>query len=279
MSSYRDIEGQLRGKTNAKILILDTNNLQFYYQHQDTLPPSDLFQPYDMVFIPGWVHAEYVHHTGKSEYVTSIPTAIHYIDEFEDYLPMVGYQDTRLMELFRLASPYGEAQRFFGQYRRMPADELPDDWIELFYEQGFTTRQTGALTTKKNAGEVSILTLAFLLCSHYRDEVSNISIATSDFGIIALKKKLLCEANSPSLNLDVSPVPPLSYLSTDVSLFQAIKTGIILPDHIQRMRPNPKSSIYVEHFGDGSSALHEAVVDTPSFIEICKNPDKYKIIF
>lgn len=112
MSSYRDIEGQLRGKTNAKILILDTNNLQFYYQHQDTLPPSDLFQPYDMVFIPGWVHAEYVHHTGKSEYVTSIPTAIHYIDEFEDYLPMVGYQDTRLMELFRLASPYGEAQRF-----------------------------------------------------------------------------------------------------------------------------------------------------------------------
>lgn len=30
MGSYRDIEGELRGKTNVRILILDTGNIQFH---------------------------------------------------------------------------------------------------------------------------------------------------------------------------------------------------------------------------------------------------------
>jgi hypothetical protein len=279
MGSYRDIEDELRGRTNVRILILDTGNIQFLYQYSDVLPQNILFQPYDMVLIPGWVHAEYAHHTGKLQYVSAIPTALYYIDEVEDYLPMIGYQDKRLMELFRVASPFGESQRFFNQYRHVPAEDLPDDWIDQYYENGFLTRQTETLFTKKNAGEVSILTLTFLLLSHYRNEISNISIATSDFCVISLKNRLLREANSPTLTLSVSQTPPISYLSKDVSLFHAVKTGLILPDSIARMRPNPKSSIYVEHFNDGSSTLHEVVVETPSFIEMCRNPDKYTIIF
>ncbi|MNC01177.1 hypothetical protein D3C75_485200 [compost metagenome] len=279
MGSYRDIEGELRGKTNVRILILDTGNIQFLYQYSDVLPQSFLFQPYDMVLIPGWVHAEYAHHSGKLQYVSEIPTALYYIDEIEDYLPMIGYQDKRLMELFRVASPFSESQRFFNQYRNVPAEDLPDDWIDLYYENGFLTRQTETLITKKNAGEVSILTLAFLLLSHYRNEISNISIASSDFCVISLKNRLLREANSPNLALSVPQTPPISYLSKDVTLFHAVKTGLIPPDSIASMRPNPKSSIYVEHFRDGSSTLHEVVVETPTFIEMCRNPDKYTIIF
>ncbi|AIQ62811.1 hypothetical protein PSTEL_06540 [Paenibacillus stellifer] len=279
MGSYRDIEGELRGKTNVRILILDTGNIQFLYQYSDVLPQSILFQPYDIVLIPGWVHAEYAHHTGKLQYVSAIPTALYYIDEVEDYLPMIGYQDKRLMELFRVASPFSESQRFFNQYRNVPAEDLPDDWIDLYYENGFLTRQTETLITKKNAGEVSILTLAFLLLSHYRNEISNISIATSDFCVISLKNRLLREANSPNLALSVPQTPPISYLSKDVTLFHAVKTGLTLPDSIARMRQNPKSSIYVEHFRDGSSTLHEVVVETPTFIEMCRKPHKYTIIF
>ncbi|KOP64818.1 hypothetical protein AMS62_05810 [Bacillus sp. FJAT-18019] len=279
MGSYRDIEGALRGKSNVTILILDTINIQFFYQHQGVLPQSAIFAPYDMVLIPGWVHAEYAHHEGKAAYIAGISPFQFFVEEAEDYLPMIGYMDKRLMELFRVAAPFSESQRFFNQFRKLEADELPDNWIDQYYENGFLTRMTGALTTKKNAGELSILTLAFLLLSHYPNEISNISIATSDFGIISLKNRVLREANTPPLLLNVTNKPPISYLSTDVSLFNAVRTGLIQPHDIPSMRPNPKSSIFVEHFSDGSSALNEAVVDTTLFVEMCRNPDRYTIVF
>lgn len=52
---------------------------------------------------------------------------------------MIGYQDKSLMELFRVASPFSESQRFFNQYRNVLAEDLPDDWIDLYYENGFLT--------------------------------------------------------------------------------------------------------------------------------------------
>ncbi|MGO0063316.1 hypothetical protein ACTID9_25490 [Brevibacillus fluminis] len=279
MGSYRDIEGFLREKRNVKILILDTNNIQFFYQNREVLTQSFIFEPYDMVLIPGWVRAEYAHHDGKVAYILGITPPLFFVEESEDYLPMIGYMDKRLMELFRVAAPFRESQRFFSQHSKLEADELPDDWIELYYDNGFFTRQTGSLITKKNAGEVSILTLAFLLLSHYPNEISNISIATSDFGIIALKKKVLEVAKVPPLQLNVTNKPPISYLSTDVALFNAVKAGIIRSQDVSILRPNPKSSIFVENFDDGSSGLHETVVDTPSFLEMCSDPDRYKIVF
>lgn len=281
MGSYRDIKGELRGKTNAQLLILDTNNIQFYFQHSGLLPQAEIFQPYDMVFIPGWVHAELAHHVGKSAYVASIPSPVFFVEEAEDYLPMIGYSDKRLMELFRLSAPFQESQRFFSHYRNVEADDLPDDWIDLYYQSGFFTRPAppGSLVTRKNAGEVSILTLTFLLLSHYPNEIANISIATSDFGLISIKNKLLRDATKPPLQLIISPSSPISFLSTDVTIFNAINSGLIQPQDILDIRPNPKSSIIIKHFTDGTSALYEAVIDTPSFVEICKNTAQYTILF
>lgn len=279
MGNYRDVEAQLRNANDAKILMLDTNNIQFYFQYEGLISQSHIFDRYDIVLIPGWVHAEYSHHEGKSRYVASIPSPTFIVEETDDYLPMLGYNDKKLMELFRVASPFSESQRFFNHYRKLEADELPDEWIDEYYDQGFYTRSTGGIVTKKNAGEVSILTLCFSLLHHYPTQIGNISIASSDFGIIKLKNRILKEANNRPLELGISDSPPISFLSTDVSLFIAVQAGLIQAQQVSTMRPNPKSSLYIEYFPDDTSTLHEHVLDTPSFVNICMNHTRYKILF
>lgn len=280
MSSYRDLAGVLHGKTDSKILILDSNNLQFYYQHQSLLPVTHIFDPYDLVLIPGWVYAEFSHHTGKDTYVRSdIPTTKLFIDEIDDYLPMLDHSDKKLMELFSTSSTSTESYRFFSPMKKLQVEDYPDDWILQFYNTGFPTQQNGTRVTRKNAGEISIITLAFSLLSHFQSNIASISLASSDKGIIRLKDKVLEVANQSPLELNIHKSPPISFLSTDVSIFNAIKSGLIVPNQISGLRPNPRSSIYVEHHEDGSSSLNTISVDTPMFIDMCSDPSKYTILF
>lgn len=141
MGNYRELENSHLSIRNAKILILDTGNIQFYFQHSDLLPQSHIFKRFDLVLIPGWVHAEYAHHAGKARYIASIPVPCIILDEVDDYLPLLGYSDKKLMELFRIATPLAEAQQFFNAYRRREVEDWPDDWIDQFYLNGFPTFQ------------------------------------------------------------------------------------------------------------------------------------------
>lgn len=280
MSSYRDLAGLLQGKTDSKILILDSNNLQFYYQHQMLMPATHIFAPYDLILIPGWVYAEYSHHTGKDSYVKNdIPTTKLYIDEVNDYLPMLEHSDKKLMELFATCSTAEEAYRFFGPMKKLQVDDYPDDWIVQFYNNGFPMQQKGTLLTRKNAGEISIITLAFSLLSHFQSNIASITLASSDKGSIRLKEKVLSVANQSPLELNIHKAPPISFLTTEVSMFNAVKSGILDPNRISTLRPTPRSSIYVEHHADMSSTIHDIVVDTASFINMCQNHQNYTIVY
>ncbi|MDF2921215.1 MAG: hypothetical protein K0R57_129 [Paenibacillaceae bacterium] len=279
MGNYSEVEALLRRAENARILILDSNNLQFYHQHCELLPQAHIFSPYEVVLIPGWVHEEYAHHRRKSEYVASIHAPTIILEETDDYLPMLGYSDKKLLELFRLAAPFGDAQKFFNYYRRLEADELPDDWIQLFYNQGFSQKDTGGRITRKNAGEVSILALCFCLSAHYPTQIGNISLATSDLGSIKIKERILKECSNPPLDLRITEHPPISFLTTDVSLFRAVQAEIITPNLIPRLRPNARSSQYIEHHPDSTSSFHQHVLSNDDFVSMCRNTNQYSIIF
>lgn len=135
------------------------------------------------------------------------------------------------------------------------------------------------MNTKKNAGEVSVLTLSFSLLSHYPTQIANIAIASSDLGIINIKDRIVREANKTPLELEIPISPPISYFSKDVSMFIAVKEGIIQPHQISALRPNASSSTYVELFPDGTTALHRHLLQTSDFEEMCRNHQRYNIIF
>lgn len=158
-------------------------------------------------------------------------------------------------------------------------EDYPDHWIAEFYNNGFPMQQDGSKLTRKNAGEISITTLVFSLLSYFQGSIASLSLASSDKGIMKLKNKVQEVANHSPLELDIPKAPPISFLTTDVSIFNAIKSGIISPDQINTLRPNPRSSIYVEHHVDGSSTIHDIVVDTAAFIHMCQNHQRYTILF
>lgn len=193
---------------------------------------------------------------------------------------MIEYNDQKLMELFRSSSLGSEAQRFFNIYRKYNPEDLPDNWIRELYNNGFPIRTTpsGGIA-RKNAGEVSIITLTFLLLSHYRDEMESVSIASSDFAINRMQSKVTGNIMEQHLQLSVENPPPISIVSTDVSMCRAFNSGIIDIHNVRQMRHVPKSVIYVQIFEDNSSTIVERVADNTAFEEILLNPDRYIVIF
>ncbi|OBZ11135.1 MULTISPECIES: hypothetical protein [Bacillales] len=278
MANYEALEDKLRNATEAKVLILDSGKLQFLYLHQDVLKQDEVFEGYDLVLIPGWVQAEYGHHTGKVEYVASIPIDVIILEEAEDYPAMISYDARRLMELFKLSAPHGEALKFLSLLSRKDLINW-DDWINQFYDEGFPMKEAETKTTRKNAGEVSILTLAYLLLSHYPTQIHNIAIATSDFGLIRIRDNMEKNANGPKTNLNISVPANISFMSKDVTMFQAVKRGRLQVEDIPRLRPNDSSSFYLELFEDGTSVPRALKLETTKFVDICRHYHRYIMIY
>ncbi|WP_142675615.1 hypothetical protein [Rossellomorea aquimaris] len=151
-----------------RILIMDNNNLEFCSQHDDVYSSEEVFKEYDMILIPDWVHREISHSQKRLHYLASVPIPYFIVSEEEDYPELVGYQELRLLELFFHASSaisparklYSTLKKFYHEH-----DDLPESWIEDFYEEGFEV--TSGTDLRKNAGETSILVLTYLLLHHF----------------------------------------------------------------------------------------------------------------
>lgn len=84
MGMYRDLDTFLRGRRHVKVIILDSNNLQFYFQHRAILTLEHIFEPYNAVMIPGWVYAEFSSSPEKLQYIGQLTIPYFIIDEEDD---------------------------------------------------------------------------------------------------------------------------------------------------------------------------------------------------
>lgn len=196
------------------------------------------------------------------------------LHEESDYLPLVNFEDQRLKEVFRRsAALYTSPRKFFSELEkriRQNGNIVPDNWILDFYEQGFMTKETSNGETKKNAGEVSILTLAFILLHKFNHNISQITISSSDMGSFDIKQNIMQHLSKHRL-LDLPARIPVSFLSTDVLIVQAFRAKKIDESIVKDIRKNPRSVIYTEILPDRTTTTHQHVLNTRGFIEILKN--------
>ena len=184
MVNYGELTNFFRDKTEVKIIILDNNNIQFCNHYEQYFSLEDSYNNYDIILVPGCVFAEVAHSKQRLNYLARLPKQLIIPIEEDDYLPLIGYEDAKLMKLFEYAStPYSSCRAFFKTLKQIigKTGEIPDDWIADFYEKGFDVKlNVDGKQLKKNAGEISILVLSFLLIHHFTCKINQITISTSD---------------------------------------------------------------------------------------------------
>ena len=272
----------------ARILIIDNNNLEFCSQHELLFPPSIIFNNYDLILVPEWVHAEISHSEKRLEYLADIPTKTLILNEEEDYIPLINNQEFKLMQLFGHASnSITKARKVIGELKKYYNQnlDLPEDWIIQFCENAFqiniSTRivegENKVIELKKNAGETSILVLAYLLIHRFSHKIKHITVFSSDKGSLTIKKCIM--DNLGKMELIHNSFVPISFKSTDVLLIEAIKDGRIQLEDIRRLRTNSKTVIYTQILKDSSSHRGEHVMDTNEFIRALETIDEYHFEF
>jgi hypothetical protein len=235
--SFNDLHEFIKAHNNIRFCILDNNNIQFCMHNQIFFPIDKIYEHYDIVLIPGWVHAEVGQSDHRVKYIAEIPKPLYILDEVTDYLPLVQYQDERLMNVFLNASqPLTKPKKYLktilsklkeSKARIQNGEDIDIEdqlynWIENYYADGFDTKETATGELKKNAGEISILTLAYLLIHMYKDKIKHIAISSSDKGVLEIKKNILNNVSRDNL-LNVPFKNPIGFLSTDVLLATAHK--------------------------------------------------------
>ncbi|MFC7393029.1 hypothetical protein [Scopulibacillus cellulosilyticus] len=278
MGNYRDFDRVINERNSNRILIMDNNNLEFCSQHGDIFHTDKVFNNYDIILIPEWVHREISHSSNRLNYLAAIPVPYFILNEEEDYVDLINYQELRLMELFKHASSsISPARKFFSGLKKYynQNNDLPEHWIEDFYEEGFEVR--GDTELRKNAGETSILVLTYLLLHHYPSLIGHITIFSSDKGTLTIKQKIM--DNLRKIELIHNPATPVSFASTDILLIEAISEGWINIEDVNKLRPNSKFVIYTKKLDNQSSSRHEYVMDTVDFVDALKHIDDYHFEF
>lgn len=285
MGKYEELNEEIQGGNNLRILIIDNNNLEFCIQNETFFPASTIFDNYDIILTPEWVHSEIAHSERRLQYLASIPKSSFILSEEEDYTRFVDYQDYRLMGLFDYASySIAKARKKINEFKRIYSleQDLPEDWIADFCNNAFEINETTGpdgevIELRKNAGETSILVLAYLLVHHYSSNIGRITIFSSDKGSLTIKENIM--DNLGKMEITHNTKIPITFKTTDVLIAEAFKDGRIQLSDISRMRTNPRTVMYTELLDDGTSHRYQAVFDTIEFLKIINSIDKYHIEF
>ncbi|WP_413363441.1 hypothetical protein [Lysinibacillus sp. 3P01SB] len=285
MGQYEELNEGIQRGNNLRILIIDNNNLEFCIQNKTFFPANTIFDNYDIILTPEWVHSEIAHSDSRLQYLASIPKPSYILSEEEDYTRLVDYQDYRLMRLFDYAtSSITKARKKIGEFKSYYAREqdLPENWIADFCDNAFEINETTGpggetIELRKNAGETSILVLAYLLVHHYSSKIGRITIFSSDKGSLTIKESIMDNLGKMELTNNVKI--PITFKTTDILIAEACKDGRIQSSDILSIRSNPRTVIYTELLDDRTSHRYKGVLDTNEFIKLVDSIDKYHIEF
>lgn len=192
----------LVSNSSLNVSILDNNMVEFltYLNDEQLLV---VFENYHIIFIPEWVRFEINDSDKRRTFIDSLNKLLdidfYFIDE-NDYLELVDSRDLLLMKIFfACCFPIAEVNSFIQKniIKRKDLEDIEIEynaWLKSIYENGFKGDcLANGRIKRKNAGEISILVLSYLLAYHYNSSVSNITILTYDKDVYAIKNKAQCK--------------------------------------------------------------------------------------
>lgn len=212
-----------------KVCMLDNNSIEFLLRIENEVSIEEFFKSYDLVLLPKWVEVEVNDSIYRTEYIKRLinikSIKFYAIDEYQ-YLDLLNGRDNFLFKIFQeVCRIDSRINGFINReiLRGKQIEDLPDyeEWLELFYEKAFESDilKNGRIK-RKNAGEISIAVLAFIISKFYI--VEYVTVISQDGGTYEMIRRAEYDISS---KVGITNNNPITFKSNDCIINEFYKMG------------------------------------------------------
>ena len=271
---------------SLKVCILDNNSVEFLTWVSESISPEKIFNQYDIVIIPQWVWNEICDSENRKSYVNDLKqySKVQIIDEV-DYLILVDYKEAELYYLF-LYCCYNVSRlvSFIKKniLKNKPVEELEpyEDWLCVFYEKGLDKKElSNGRIQRKNAGEISISVLSYVLSFYYNKNIDNITVFSTDrdaYEFVSKAKEMLYKDERFKDRANTS----ITFKSNDFLIYEWYKLGYIdkqrINTFVDRYRQARRIK-FTRKKKNNSIEEQDKLIDNAAFLEMVKDNTIYLI--
>lgn len=277
IDNIKELISDLSDDKIKNICILDNNSVEFLLRIKNEVTIREFFQNYDLVLLPQWVEVEvndsiyrknYINELEQLEYIKfCVISEYWYLDLLKS---RDGFLFTIFQEVIRLdARLNGFINR--NILKGKPIEDLPEyeEWINLFYNNAFEQEVLKNHRIKrKNAGEISIAVLSFIISKFYKVEF--VTVISQDSGTYEMIKRATLDVMS---KVCTEYDNPITFKSNDCIINEFYKVSSLrdrINKEISKLR-NPRRLKYIKIKGDTSIEEICKVISNEEFLELLED--------
>lgn len=276
----KELKKYLSTGMSLKVCILDNNSVEFLTWVRKSVSPEKIFSQYDIIFIPQWVWVEVCDSDNRKSYINDLKhySKVQIIDEV-DYLTLVDYKEAELYYLF-LYCCYNVSRliSFIKKniLKNRPVEDLDpyEEWLNIFYEEGLDQRKlSNGRIQRKNAGEISISVLSYILSYYYSESIDIITIFSSDrdtYEFISKAKEILYGDERFKNRNNTS----ITFKSNDFLIYEWTRLGYINENNIDAFVDSYRQTRRIKFTRkkqDNSIEEQDKLIDNAAFLEMLKD--------
>lgn len=288
ITKAKELISYLELSSNIKIGILDNNTINFLVKADKISFTNKILSGYNLLLIPNWVYEEVSDSRERVDYLELLSNNdinVFLINEF-DYEEISKWKQQYVYKFFLYSCfKVAKLKCYLKRYveRNMPLSDLEDYkiWIEQFYNNAFDgDKLNNGRQQRKNAGEISICVLAFIISYIYSLNKHSITILSNDrdtYDFISYaKNKLMNDEFLKNKNSLAITFKSNDFIIREIHLSDYIKCNNCLQD-LLKLR-DEKRSKYIKYASDESIEEHEHVISNCEFEKLLKDKT-FNIIF
>jgi hypothetical protein len=276
----KELKKYLSTGMSLKVCILDNNSVEFLTWVRKSVSPEKIFSQYDMILIPKWVWVEVCDSDNRKSYINDLKhySKVQIIDEV-DYLTLVDYKEAELYYLF-LYCCYNVSRlvSFIKKniLKNRPVEDLDpyEEWLNIFYEEGLDQKKlSNGRIQRKNAGEISISVLSYILSYYYSESIDIITIFSSDrdtYEFISKAKEILYGDERFKNRNNTS----ITFKSNDFLIYEWTRLGYINENNIDAFVDSYRQTRRIKFTRkkrDNSIEEQDKLIDNAAFLEMLKD--------
>ncbi|NMB98049.1 MAG: hypothetical protein GYA02_15840, partial [Clostridiaceae bacterium] len=161
-------------------------------------------------------------------------------------------------------------------FKNRPVEDLDpyEEWLNIFYKEGLDQRKlSNGRIQRKNAGEISISVLSYILSYYYSESIDNITIFSSDrdtYEFISKAKEMLYGDERFKNRRNTS----ITFKSNDFLIYEWTRLGYINENNIDVFVDSYRQTRRIKFTRkkqDNSIEEQDKLIDNAAFLEMLKD--------